>query len=248
MKDITNEWLESITDEEIESNRGYLLFGEPKLLPRHVVNSMIKLYKYVELKNIRELKENYNNLRRKITIPIRTNIFLMTVLAKVSRKMKHLKDYMEIDLKYAPVQRELYGGNSTLTDLIMRRTELSHQIILFDVKLENFSHIKNDLFSAYKFDIVDRSNERIEAVYVYDELHNQFFSPKESVLLDRKGNIEMARSAESGKTWMVYAMALSENYMDHKIKMQKRPKRLYVRHIQDGGRKNKPEIPFLTIK
>lgn len=248
MKDITEEWVKSLSDDEIEKHRSYMLFGEHEKLPEHIVRTMISLSKYIEIKNLTELKENYSTFREKSRMPFKSFMFLLGLFSKVTKKMKYMKDYLRMDEKYGEIQRELYGGRSSMRDIIQRKMEFPSQLILYDVKLENFEHVKNDLFSAYKFQVIDRAGERINAVFVYEEMVQQFFSPKDSVIIDRKSSIDMARGADSSKTWVVYAMTLGQEYSDYQRNTNKREKRLYVRMIQDGGVKSKPDIPFLTIK
>ncbi len=248
MKDLTQDWCESVRSESLDSGRSYILMGEKQVVPEHVFESMIKLNKYFEMESIKEVTDNYSNLIIRQRVPFRTTMWIISLFGKISKKMKLMKEFMEFDMRFGYLQRELYSNDRKVTDILTRHLIFPAFIVLTDIKLENFKHISNDLFSAYTFDLVDTHSNRIEGVFVYDEYFEQILSPKEKDVINRRTSIETARSSDAGKTWIVYAMPLTEQYKDFKNKSKTRNKRLMVRHIQDGGSSIKTDMPFLMIR
>lgn len=248
MKDMTQEWAESIKLESTKDQRSYTLFGEKQEIPDHIFEAMIKNYKYYEMKNIKEVIENYDSLIIRYRLSIRTMMWIVNLMGKIAKKMRVMKEFMVLDSQFGSLQRELFGTDYRMSDILTRKITFPAQLILTDVKLENFQHIQNNLFSAYKFDVVDIQGNKMEAVYVYEEFFLQIFAPKESIVINRRTAIETARTSSAGKTWIVYAMAMTEHYKDMRMERRFRNKRLYVRHIQEAGSSIKPDMPFLMIK
>lgn len=248
MKDITQDWYNSLTDEDKNKNRTFVLFGEKKEVPEKVFNKMLTLYKFYEMKNLQEVIDNYPSLIRKERLSISTMIWLVGLLGKIAKRMKMMNDYVKFDKEFGSIQRELYGSVSSVKEIMLRNMMVPSQLLLFDVKFENFKQIKNMLFSAYRFDIVDIHGTKIEGVYVYEEYFNQAFSPKENIVIERRSTIELVRTSDPAKTWMAYALPLTEQYSDVDFSKKTRTKRLMVRHIQDGGSSIKPDIPLLRIR
>ncbi len=248
MKDMTQEWAESIKNETTVEQRSYTLFGEKQLIPDNIFEAMIKNYKYYEMKNVKEIIDNYDSLIIRQKLSFRTMGWVIGLMGKIAKRMREMKEYMSLDAQFGNLMRELYGTDYKMTDILTRNMAFPAQLILADVKLENFQHIQNKLFSAYKFDVVDIHGDRIEAVFVYEEFFQQIFAPRENIVINRRTAIETARSSDAGKTWVVYAMAMSEHYKTMKMERMPRNKRLFVRHIQEAGSTIKPDMPFLMIK
>jgi len=248
MKDMTQEWAESIKLETTKEQRSYTLFGEREEIPDHIFEAMIQNYKYYEMKNVKEIIDNYDSLIIRQRLSFRTMMWIVNLMGKIAKKMRVMKEYMALDSKYGSLMRELYGTDYKMSDILTRKMSFPAQLILTDVKLENFQHIQNLLFSAYKFDVIDIQGNKIDAVFVYEEFFNQVFSPRENIVVNRRVAIETARSSMAGKTWIIYAMAMTEHYKDMRMERRSRNKRLFVRHIQEAGSSIKPDMPFLMIK
>lgn len=248
MKNITDDLMKTITEEEIDKRRNYVWLGKPQQVPKSVYKGMLKHLKYYEFESITELKENYGSFTQKIRLPFRTSVWVWGFLWKILfSQHKTNKHYLKLRKKYGKQRDRLLGEKYSFLDFLTMKVAKPNQIFLHDVALKNFHHQTNPLFSAYTFDIVDKNGDSILGVYQYEDFYNNIISQKESVMIEKKSTIEMAKNSAMGTKFALYGMVLDPSYTEiHKgIRTKNRGYRLKVTHIQDNGKKPKLELPFV---
>lgn len=251
MKDITNDVFGSLTVDEIEKFRNYMFLGKRKKLPRKVFNQLLSVHKYYECGSINDLQNNYKKLTEKIRMPLLLTCFALSFGIKVVlSRNKWVSEHKKLREKYGSLHDRLLGERQDASDVFTLKVTKQNHVFMHDVRLKNFEHISNPLFSAYSFEVIDNNQHVIQGIYEYENFGQNIISSSENKLMEERTNIEMAKNAETGTRFAIYATALDPEFTDLEddLKLKHRGFKLKVTHVQDAGKRPKIELPFVGLR
>lgn len=245
MKDTTQEYISTLSIQDMQENTTYLVNGIPKRIPENTILFLYKNLKVYEAKDISDVIDNYDMISaKKIFIPYGVVFSLAryawNVMSGIDLSLNRLlrKEFGSL----AKFTFESKSPNKLLFFLYPRMPQF-HTIHLFEIKFENFETITNPFFTAHLFDMLDIKGNKIKGVSVEYQYHLQNLKPHPSIpVID----IDTIKNAQKGSTFSVTFSVLDENVQNPFTK-QKRGKRLLVRSITNNGIKGRPDPPLIMV-
>jgi len=244
MKDTTQEYISTLSMQDMQEKTTYIVNGVPKRLPENVVSFLYQNLKIYEAKDISDVINNYDVSSKKIFVPHK-------VMFSLARYAFHVMS--TIDLKLNRMLTKQFGSLAKFTFetqspnkllfLLCPRIPQPHSIHLFEIKFENFETITNPMFTAHLFDMLDIKGNKIKGVYVeYQYSLQNLKLPTGLPVID----INAIKSAQKGCTFSAICSILDEN-VQNPLTKQKRGKRLRVNSITNNGIKGRPEPPLIRV-
>ena len=183
MKDITNDIRDSVLNdkEEMERRRKVKIMGVDTDLPQDVFNEFIDRVTYYETDNIGEIKNDYKYFSDTGRIGMK---MLKWTINTASSSMKHKKFVQELatlSREFGSEYERITGHKVSKLDKIRLKLLPKCAVYLTDMRLDNFEHFQNPLFTAEVFDINDRFDNKIKGVRITEHFHNQmiFYEERE---------------------------------------------------------------------
>jgi len=165
MKDITNE-LRIGMNEEI--NKGLMNFPDEKLtiggieMPKSIISAATNFGKKYEAEGVRDIKDNYYKLTRCYALPLHLLNWNVNLGIKLYKKYGNLPDMEERDLYPLNIKKFPPSLSSNMCNLdSVRITNIKH--------IPNKNYFRKLKFKAIEFDIHDRFNDSIPAVFIYED-------------------------------------------------------------------------------